>query len=583
MLDLKIINSTVVDGTGRPRIRADVGVRKARIVTVGTVAEDAREIVDAEGRILTPGFIDCHTHYDAQVFWDPTLSPSCFHGVTTIVGGFCGFSIAPMTAEAAKYIKPMLARVEGIPLATLEAAVPWNTWSSFGEFLAKLEGKVGLNVGFFCGHSALRRIAMGTRAVGKRAASKELEHMKSMLAMSLAEGALGFSSTISPTHNDAEGNPVPSRWADFSELLDLARVVRDFPGTGLELLPDLNFDPEIVELMTNFSVAGNRPVNWNALVVMGDPAAAAERVRKALGVSDFARERGGEVLALTIPGSANLFVTLHNGFGFDSIPGLWREIFKESVADRIEKFKDPGIRRQLEKDAGTMPPYSPLSFKINFGGYSVVAVSAEKNKNLVGRLIRDIAKERGCAPLDAMLDIAIDDDLCTTFTPDTGGEDNSSYELRGKLWRDDRTLIGASDAGAHLDMIDTFSFSTTLLQKGVREYKVISLEEAVYRITDRIARYFGFIDRGRVAPGYYADLVILEEEQAGRGSTYMRYDVPGGAGRIYADATGIPHVFANGVQIVKNGKHTGAFPGKVLRSGKDTRTVSMNEMREVHT
>ncbi len=174
MLDLKITGGTIVDGTGRPGFRGDVGVRDGRIVAIGKVTETARETIDASGRVVSPGFIDVHTHFDAQVFWEPTLSPSCYHGVTTVVGGFCGFSIAPISPESADYIKPMLARVEGMPLATLEKAVPWS-WTSFGEYLSKLEGKVGLNAGFFAGHSAIRRVVMGKRAVGEKATPDELQ------------------------------------------------------------------------------------------------------------------------------------------------------------------------------------------------------------------------------------------------------------------------------------------------------------------------------------------------------------------------------------------------------------------------
>lgn len=580
MLDLKIINGTIVDGTGAKRFRGDVGVKDGRIIAVGRVDEDAREVVDAEGLVVAPGFIDAHTHYDAQVFWDPKLSPSCFHGVTTVVGGFCGFSIAPMTPDAASYIRPMLARVEGMPLETLEQAIPWHRWNSFGEFLGLLDGNVGVNIGFFCGHSAIRRIAMGERAVGKRSTAAELAVMKRLLAESLEQGALGFSTTISPTHSDGDGNAVPSRWADFSELVELASVVRDFEGTGLELLPDLEFDPEILELMTNFSIAGDRPVNWNALAVTGnDIELSTKRTQRLLEVSDYARERGGEVVALTIPSPPNIYVNLHNGVGFDSIPGLWRSIFKVELAERIEQFRSPEVRRQLAADALSIDNNSPLAFKKNLGEYFIVNVVAEANKPYEGRKIAEIAADEGREAIDVLLDVAIADALLTTFLPDTGGEDLASYQLRSRLWEDDRTLIGASDAGAHLDMIDTFAFSTFTLQRGVRDHDVIPLERAVQLMTDRIARYFGLVDRGRLEPGFRADIVLFDETTVGRGATYLRQDLPDGSGRIYADAAGVPHVFVNGVQIVRDGEHTGALPGTVLRSGRDTRTVPMDALR----
>jgi N-acyl-D-aspartate/D-glutamate deacylase len=581
MLDLKIKNGWIVDGSGRDRVRGDVGVRGGRIVAVGEVAEAAAETLDADGLIVAPGFIDAHTHYDAQAFWDPKLTPSCYHGVTTVVGGFCGFSIAPMTPEAAPYIRPMLARVEGMPLETLETAVPWGAWSSFGEFLDLLEGRIGLNAGFFCGHSAIRRIAMGERAVGKRATRAELERMKALLGQSLAQGALGFSTTISPTHSDGDGHPVPSRWADFSEIVALAAVVRDHEGAGLELLPDLEFDPEIAELMVDVSVAAQRPVNWNAMVVAGDLETSRRRAEKQLQVSDAARLRGGEVIALTIPNAPKLYVNLRDGLAFAANPGLWRTIFQNSVPERIEKFRDPEVRRQLLADAAKVPADSPLLFKTKFGDHIVVATTSPANKPLEGRHVRDIARERGCGDLDAMLDIAIEDELATIFTPDMGGEDRAAYELRGRLWKDDRTLIGASDAGAHLDVIDTFAFSSIVLQRGVREFGVISLEAAVHRMTERVARYFGLVDRGRLAVGCHADIVVFDEATVGRATPYMRFDVPGGAGRVYAEATGIPHVFVGGVQIVRDGEHTGALPGRVLRSGLDTRTPRMDALRQL--
>jgi N-acyl-D-aspartate/D-glutamate deacylase len=579
MLDLKITGGVIVDGTGATRFRGDVGVRDGVIVALGAVDEPARETLDATGRIIAPGFIDTHTHYDAQVFWDPTLSPSCYHGVTTIFGGFCGFSIAPMTPEAATYIKPMLARVEGMPLTTLDAAVPWNTWSSFGEYLELIEGKVGLNVGFFCGHSALRRIVMGTRAVGETASPEEVAQMQALLARSLEEGALGFSTTLSPTHNDANGDPVPSRWAEPAELLALAEVVSRHPGAGLELLPDLDFPPGMPELLADFSKAGDRPVNWNVLAVNGRPDAA-ERAEAMLKVSDVARDRGGEVIALTVPCTPNLFMSFTSGAGFDSNLGLWREIFKLPPKARIERLKDPETRRQLARDAAAMPAESPLKFLANIDQYIVVAVTAAQHKAYEGRKVGDIAAAEGREPIDVMLDVVVADELLATFMPDQGGDDLKSYEIRARLWRDDRTMVGASDAGAHLDMIDTFAFSTTLIEKGVREFGVISLEEAIYQITGRAARYMGLVDRGTIALGHAADLVIFDEAKIRRGPTYMRFDVPGGEGRVYADAEGIEHVFVGGTQVIRDGEHTGRLPGAVLRSGRDTTTVRPGAMRE---
>jgi N-acyl-D-aspartate/D-glutamate deacylase len=482
-----------------------------------------------------------------------------------------------MTSDALVYLAPMLARVEGMPLETLQMAVPWN-WNSFGEYLDRIEGRVGLNAGFFAGHSAIRRVVMGERAVGEKATAEELSAMEELLGKSLSEGALGFSSTISATHNDGDGNPVPSRWADNSELIALARVVRDHPGTGLEFLPGVDFEPGIPELITELSLASQRPVNWNALAVSGT-ANAAEKAESQLAISDFARARGGEVIALTIPCTPDVFMTFKQGFVFDSLPGIWREIFKWPVAKRMERFLDPGLRRQMAEDAASVPDDANMVFVARLAKFRIVSVLNEASKACEGRTVGEIAEAEGREPIDVMLDLALADNLMTVFAPLLSGHDHETYVLRGKIWQDDRALIGASDAGAHLDMIDTFSFSTTVLQEGVRNHGVVSLEDAVRLMTERPARYAGLIDRGQLKPGYHADIVIFDRDTVGRGPTYNRFDVPGDQFRVYADAEGVHHVFVNGVQIVRDGEHTGNLPGTVLRSGRDTRTVAMNAMR----
>jgi N-acyl-D-aspartate/D-glutamate deacylase len=578
MLDIRITGGTIIDGTGKPGYRGDVGIRDGRIVAVGQVDEAARETIHATGKVVSPGFIDVHTHYDAQAFWDPTLSPSCFHGVTTAIGGFCGFSIAPLTPEAAVYLAPMLARVEGMPLETLQAALDWD-WRSFGDFLDRIDNKIGINVGFFAGHSAIRRVVMGERAVGEKCTPEELEKMKALLDASLAEGALGFSTTVAASHNDGDGNPVPSRWADPSEIVELARVVSKHEGTGLEFLPDLDFPQEMVELMTDISVAGQRPLNWNALAITGR-ADAEERAWRQLDVSSYARERGGEIIALTIPQTPELFFTLRAGTVLDALPGLWREIFKIPVNERIGTLRDPAIRRQLEKDAALET--GTFEFAARFQDFSVISAASETLKKYDGRKIADLMKEEGKGALDTILDIAIADDLRTIFAPDLGGRDQTAWELRGQIWADDRTLIGASDAGAHLDQLDTFALSTTVLQLGVREHKVITLEQAIHQMTQRAADYFGLVDRGTVAVGNHADLVVFDPATVGRGKVYFRHDLPGTseAFRLYADAEGIDHVLVNGVEIVRKGQHVGTLPGTVLRSGRDTRTVAMDALQE---
>lgn len=296
MLDLLITKGRIVDGSGGPAFAGDIGLKDGRIAAIGSVTEPATQTLNANGRVVSPGFVDVHTHYDAQVFWDGALSPSCYHGVTTVFGGHCGFSIAPLSPEAAPYLLHMLARVEGMPVASLEAGVPWN-WRSFGEYLGKLDGKLGVNAGFMAGHSAIRRVVMGERAVGHHASVEELAEMKALLGRCLAEGALGFSSTLSTTHNDADGHPVPSRHASRAELIEFARVCGEHEGTSIEFLPAVGAFPDAIkQLMSDLSTTAQRPVNWNVLTP-GD----ADTVANQLDASDVARSNGGKVVALTVP------------------------------------------------------------------------------------------------------------------------------------------------------------------------------------------------------------------------------------------------------------------------------------------
>jgi len=570
MLDILIRGGEVIDGTGTPARRADVGIRDGRLVAIGEIDEEARETIDASGKVVAPGFVDVHTHYDAQVFWDGTVSPSCFHGVTTVLAGNCGFSIAPLSSDAADYLMRMLARVEGMPLESLEQGVPWN-WSSFAEYLAALDGKLGVNAGFMVGHSAVRRVVMGERAVGHEATPEELAAMKKLASDSMAEGGMGFSTTIAVTHNDAEGQPVPSRHASREELIELAGVCADHEGTTLEFLPGLGlFDEDMMQLMTELSLAANRPLNWNALA--GD-SQDREMMANRLAATDYARERGGEVVALTVPQPAFLRLNLHSGFVFDAFHG-WADLFKLPIEERMERLRDPAVRAELDRGAhaeesGMLRTYAQWDEMI------VADVFDPANEGFRGRKLGEIAREQGKQAFDVMLDLALAEGLKTLFQPTAIGDDRESWDVRGELWQDDRTIIGASDAGAHLDMIDTFAQTTQVLGNGVRRYGLLSLEEAVHQLSEVPARLIGLRDRGRLEEGWLADVVVFDAAKVDTGPVQARTDLPGGAIRLYADAIGIEQVIVNGVQTIENGEHTGALPGTVMRSGRDTRTVSV--------
>lgn len=571
MLDLKILGGTIVDGSGGIRYRGDVGIKDGIIVALGPVAEPARQTIDAIGKIVAPGFVDVHTHYDAQVFWDPTLSPSCFHGVTTIFGGFCGFSIAPLSKESASYLMPMLARVEGMPLESLAQGVPWN-WTSFADYLSRFEGRLAINAGFMAGHTTIRRHVMGPRAVGELATREEIEKMKELLCESIRGGALGLSTTLSPTHNDADGNPVPSRHASREELLELYSVIGEFEGTSAELLPGVDFTDETYEVLTQVSLAARRPVNWNVLACTTMRPEEALDIEKKLGASDFARERGARVVALTIPQTPTVRINLFSGFGFDAIPG-WAPFFRLPVAERIEKLRDPEYRATLKASAAALT--GALKLFADWPQMKIAEVFSPENMPYVGRLLGDISTELNREPFEIFVAVALADNLRTSFMPQLPEETLDIFRERAKLWNDHRTVVGGSDAGAHLDMIATFAAPTALLASGVRKYRVLSLEQGVHQLTLKPAQLMGLKDRGLLKQGWHADIVIFDADKIAPGEIYTRNDLPANGSRLYADAEGIDHVIVNGQEIIRHGKYLGVPAGIILRPGRDTYTVTI--------
>jgi N-acyl-D-aspartate/D-glutamate deacylase len=573
VLDYLIKGGRVIDGTGADGVIADVGIRDGRIVAVGTVDEPAETTIDATDLVVCPGFVDPHTHYDAQLFWDPYASPSNLHGVTSIVAGNCGFTLAPLSPDNAPYLLDMMVKVEGMAKPALEQGVPWD-WTGFGDYLSRFEGSLGVNAAFMVGHCALRRQVMGADSVGQKATPEEVDAMRRLLGEAIEAGGLGFSTTQSFTHSDGDGEPVPSRWADADELLALCDEVGAHPGTTLEWVTDgclKGFEPGEVDLMIEMSRRAGRPINWNVLVV---DSAEPDRYRDQLAAGAEAERRGGKVVALTMPTLVGMNMSLLTYCALFQLP-QWLPIMSLPVPERMARLRETETRILLENGAAS-PDAGVFARLTGWGRYRIGDTYSAANEGLKGRLVAEIARERGVRDFFALVDIALEDDLRTVLWPGPTDDDAESWRLRVDAWRSPYAMLGGSDAGAHLDRMCGAPYTSEFLGDCLRGRRLIGLEEAIHHLTEAPARLFGLRDRGRLVEGAHADVVIFDPDRIDTGEITMRHDLPGGAGRLYAEPVGIEKVFVNGRLVVDGGQATGELAGQLLRSGVDTDTVSVS-------
>ncbi len=575
MYDYLITGGLVVDGTARPGVHADVAVQDGRVVAIGDLAGSAAaKTFDATGLVVAPGFVDVHTHYDAQLHWDGYATPSSQHGVTTVFAGNCGFTLAPLRERDADYVRRMMAQVEGMPLVALEQGVGWD-WETFGEYLDRLEGSVSVNAGFMVGHCALRTYVLGEAALERESTADEIATMAAVLGESLAAGGLGFSTTRSRTHPDHNGNPVPSRQASEAEVLALCDEVERHAGTSLEAITSgciSGFDDAEVELLAQMSAHAARPLNWNVLnteSAMTEAGGDNARLQRQLEPSRRARELGGRVVALTMPTGAELNMSMSTYCAMWLNPG-WREILTLPPAEKTVKLRDPAVREELARSAVG----SGLEMFADIGAYRIGDTVAPENQQYEGRVVADIARDRGADPWDVMVDIQVADDYRTVLWPVRPETAQEVWEMRRDVWRREDVLIGGSDAGAHLDRLLASPYPTRFLEFAWRERGLVTLEEAVHLMTDKPARLYGLKDRGRLAEGAHADVVVFDPERVRSAGARRVFDLPGETMRLTADSEGIELVLVNGVESVVGGRLTGAQAGTILRSGRDTETVA---------
>jgi N-acyl-D-aspartate/D-glutamate deacylase len=569
MHDLVIRGGRVVDGTGGPSGVADVAVTDGRITAVGTVPDAGVREIDATGNVVCPGFVDIHTHYDAQLLWDTTGSPSVQHGVTTVLGGNCGFSIAPLGPGDDDYIQAMMAVVEGIPREALAGGGSWS-WTTFADYLDRVDVGLSVNAGFLVGHSTVRRVVMGDRATWDEATPEQVESMVRLVEESLEGGALGLSSSLGEGHLDGDHRPVPSSSAAFPEFVALAGALRAHEGTTLEFIPTIGPIPDDrIDLMADMSLAADRPLNWNLLGSL----ATDEIWEQQLRASDVAAARGAHVVALALPD----MMRMRSNTLLPGLPG-WRGVMALDGDGRRAAAADPTIRATLRAGAETVAGRA-IGVLSDFSMMEV----ADAGSPWVGRPLGDIAAARGTDVIDVLIDVVLPDDLTLyvvlpSLTPSLGRTDEG-WAARVAVWKDPRVVLGGSDAGAHLDLMCHANYPTRVLGEVVRERGLLTVEEAVEMMTDRPARLYGLRDRGRIAEGWLADLVVFDPETVASEPAVLVTDLPGGGGRLVAGSIGVDHVLVAGVEVASGGTVTGARPGRVLRSGRDTETVSLADFR----
>jgi N-acyl-D-amino-acid deacylase len=550
--DLIIKRGTIVDGSGAPRYEADLAVAAGQIAAIGEVNGSAREVIDAKDLIVTPGFIDPHTHYDAQICWDPLLTCSSEHGVTSVVIGNCGVGIAPCRPDAHEIVTRDLVTVEGIPFDVLARGITWD-WESFPQYMQAAQKRgLAINVGFLAPLTPLRHYVMGEESSERAARPDERERIAGLLRDALDAGALGFSTTVFRQHLGYKARPLACRLADHDELAAYAGVLKK-AGKGvveIALTQDLGLlsetEYELLDLLLKHS---ERPVTWTALLPrITDLKAHEATLRKA----EPLIRRGG-IPQIVSKGNKILFA-LHDPFVF-APRAEWKPLFHQPVEAQIKLLSDPAFRATFAE--GLKKP--EVFFSGNWNAMSVAEVQDPKLKGFEGKGILQVAQEMGKAPVDAFLDLAIADKLETRFCI---FEDFERY-LTGLLI-DDRTLVGLGDGGAHVDMFCGAAYCTYMLGHWVRDEKLFTLERAVKRMTSEPADFFGLADRGRLAVGKAADVAVLDYDTVGETGPKAVFDLPGGGMRLTVAATGVRYSIINGQVLYDHGQPRTGLPGRVL-------------------
>jgi N-acyl-D-aspartate/D-glutamate deacylase len=561
--DLVIKNGMVIDGSGGPRYRADVGVRHGRIVTIGRIrGERARDVVDAEGHVVAPGFVDGHTHMDAQVFWDPLGTSSCWHGITSVVMGNCGFTLAPCAAKDKHLVVRNLQRAEDIPPEAMEAGIDWQ-WTTFPEFLDCLESlPKGINYAGYIGHSALRTYVMGERAFGEAATEDDLRAMERELRDALRAGAVGFTTSRSPAHETPDARPVASRAATWDEVRRLVGVMGDvgagifeLAGEGVDRAPG---DPGLREYhvrLRDLAVDTGRPITFGVFSRRGVP----DVWRAYLALLDETAAAGGRMFAQVHSRSLSALLSFRTQLPFDRLP-VWKELRALPLDEQRRRLRDPDLRRRLVTASGERDDRRPVGTEARPADYDWLFVF----DTVEGphRSVAEVARERGQHPAETMIELALDKDLDLFFLQPVANEDQ---DIALELMRHPRTVTTFSDSGAHVSQLMDSSLQTHVLSHWVRDRHAFTLEQAVRMLTLVPATLWGFADRGLLREGMAADLVVFDPDTIAAEMPEVVDDLPAGARRLVQKTRGVAATVVNGEVLLRDGTHTGALPGQLLR------------------
>ena len=559
--DLVIKNGTVVDGTGAARYQADIGVAQSRIAEIappGTLNENAPRVIDASDLIVAPGFIDPHTHYDAQVCWDPLISCSSWNGVTSVVMGNCGVGLAPCLPEKREVLAWDLVNVEGMSFEVLSKGVTWE-WESLADFMAApFRTGMGINLGFLVPLSPIRSYVIGEAAQERAATPEETLRIATLLREGVQAGALGFSTTVATQHVGFKGRPLACRLASRDELRAYANVLRNLGqgaievnlgGAGSSILP--SGSPELIDFLL---VESQRPVTWLSVQTRSDQPTAH---RELLTNTDGLIQRGGIPQASCQP--TELQFNLRNPFILGAYD-VCHSLFSCTAEEQARIYADPTFRAEFRAACAA----TPKAFSGQWQQTQVCKVGKPEHQAWLGKSLAELSQQAGTDPFDTFFDLALADDLATEFSL---AMLNFDLDLVEEVITDPRVLIGLSDGGAHVDMLCNAGYPTYLLGTWVRKRRAMSLERAVQRITSEPARFFGMSDRGVIAAGKAADCVVFDPNTVDAGEKVMLNDLPGGERRFVQRAEGIHYVVVNGEVVLTHGEHSGALPGQMLRAG----------------